>query len=83
MKQITVRSVDEALSKALVAEARRRRSSLNQTVLELLAQGLGLSRAAPFDNGLGTLAGTWTDDEAEEFEASMAPFEEVDEELWR
>lgn len=83
VKQLTVRSVDEALAKALEAEARRRRCSVNQTVLEILEQGLGLSGAAGFDNGLGKLAGTWTEDEAKAFEASIAPFEQVDEELWR
>ena len=83
MKQLTVRSVDEALAKALEAEARRRRCSVNQTVLEILGAGLGLSGDRGYDNGLGALAGTWTDKEAAELEAAMAPFEQVDEELWR
>ena len=83
MKQLTVRSVNEALAKALEAEARRRRCSVNQAVLEILSQGLGLTGDQGFDNGLGKLAGTWTDEEAVELEASTAQFEEVDEELWR
>jgi prevent-host-death family protein len=42
-----------------------------------------LPPGAPFDNGLGELAGTWTDDEAAEFDAAVAPLDEIDEELWR
>jgi hypothetical protein len=34
-------------------------------------------------NGLAHLAGTWTAEEHREFEESVAPFEEIDAELWR
>jgi hypothetical protein len=55
--------------------------SLNQTVIDLLSQrlGVGVMRS----NGLGRLAGSWSDEELERFEAAVAPFERVDEELWR
>jgi hypothetical protein len=83
VKQLTVRNVDGAMAKALAAEARRRRKSLNQTVLEVLAQGLGLGPDGGLDNGLGKLAGTWSEEDQREFEAATAQFEEIDEELWR
>lgn len=38
---------------------------------------------APFDNGLGEFAGTWTDEEAAEFDAAVTGFGEIEEELWR
>lgn len=34
-------------------------------------------------NGLGRLAGTWSEDEFRDFERATAQFEEADEELWR
>lgn len=34
-------------------------------------------------NGLGRLAGGWSEEEFREFEEAMAPFERVDQELWR
>ena len=83
MKQLTVRNVDPTMAKALAAEARRRRKSLNQTVLEVLAQGLGLGPEGSYDNGLGSLAGTWSEEDLQEFDDATAQFEEVDEELWR
>lgn len=56
--------------------------SLNQTVLELLAQALGL-RGARRSNGLGALAGTWSAEEVAELETALRFTEELDEELWR
>lgn len=83
MKNLTVRNVDPELARALERERRRSGNSLNQTVLELLRQALGVSREAPFSNGLRKLAGVWTDAEHEAFEAARQGFEEIDEDLWR
>lgn len=82
MKAITIRDVDAALARALDREKRRRGRSLNQTVLELLRQALGVEPAQPRSNGLAKLAGTWSQDELDEFERATAAFEQVDEELW-
>jgi plasmid stability protein len=83
MKTITIRNVPPDLADALDDEKHRRGRSLNQTVLELLAQGLGLHPATRRSNGLARLAGTWTDAEHAEFEESIAATEQIDEELWR
>jgi len=81
LKNLTIRNVPDDLADALEREKSRRRESLNQTVIELLSQGLGvgLSRS----NGLARLAGTWTAEDHRMFEESIAPFEEIDAELWR
>lgn len=50
------------------------------TVIDLLGQGLGAQGAR--SNGLGRLAGSWSEDEFHDFERATAPFEGVDEELW-
>ncbi len=83
MKQLTVRNVSPEIAKALEQEKQRRGQSLNQTVLELLRQVLGLAPQSRYDNGLGRLAGTWGEEELKKFEESMAVFEQVDEEIWR
>jgi hypothetical protein len=54
---------------------------LNQTVIELLSQGLGVGVSR--SNGLARLAGQWSDEDFQCFEKAVAPFEEVDPELWR
>ena len=66
---------------ALEKEKGRRKVSLNQLVIDLLSQslGVGMSRS----NGLARLAGTWTAEELRMFEENIAPFEEIDAELWR
>lgn len=55
----------------------RRGRSLNQTVIDLLGQSLGVRGSR--SNGLGRLAGGWSGQEAREFEQAVAPFEQIDE----
>lgn len=68
------------LAEALEREKRRRGKSLNQTVIDLLGQGLGTQGAR--SNGLGGLAGGWSEEEFRDFEQATGPFEAIDEELW-
>lgn len=81
MRTLTVRNVPREVAEALEREKRRRGESLNQTVIELLTQGLGVGTTR--SNGLARLAGRWSEEEFKEFERAVAPFEEIDEELWR
>jgi hypothetical protein len=78
---LTIRNLPPTLAEALEREKRRRGQSLNQTVIELLDQGLGTLRAR--SNGLGRLRGGWSEKEFRDFERAIAQFEEVDEELWK
>lgn len=82
MKHLTIRNVPTTLAKALEKEKRRRGASLNQTVLDILTQGLGIGAGSTRKNGLRRLAGTWTEEEHALFEAAIASTEQVDEELW-
>ena len=81
MKAITVRNVPEDLARALKTETRQRGTSLNQTVLELLTQAVGLGDQ-PRSNGLYDLAGAWSQQDLEAFESATAVFKQVNEELW-
>ena len=83
MKAITVRNVPAELAESLEREKRRRGASLNHTVLALLAEALGISKHATRSNGLGRMAGTWTEAEYREFEQAVAPFDEIDDAIWR
>jgi plasmid stability protein len=83
MKNLTIRNVPKRLAEALNRERRRRDQSLNATVLDLLGRSLGVGPEGRPTNGLARLAGTWTADEHQQFEAAVAPFETVDDEMWR
>lgn len=80
MKALTIRNLPPAVAEALEREKVRRGASVNQTVIDLLRQGLGVG--VPRSNGLGALAGRWTDEELQRFEEVVAPFGEPDPELW-
>lgn len=81
IKALTIRNLPPALADALDREKRRRGKSLNQTVIDLLGQGLGAQGVR--SNGLGRLAGGWSEEEFRDFERATAQFDAVDEELWR
>jgi plasmid stability protein len=83
MGYLTVRDVPSDVAKALRTETRRRGKSLNQTVIDLLKQALGLGWDSPRANGLEKLAGTWSQEELDRFERATAVFEHIDEEEWQ
>jgi len=83
MKHLTIRDIPQELAEALAKEKLRRGKSLNQTVIQLLEQSLGVRSGAPRSNGMRLLAGTWTPEEHRRFEEAIALTEQVDEELWR
>jgi len=80
VKHVTIRNLPAEVAEALEREKRRRGESLNQTVIALLSQGLGVGMSR--SNGLGRLAGRWSEEESQEFDAAVAPFGEIDAELW-
>jgi plasmid stability protein len=83
MSYLTVRNLPAELTRALQEEKRRRGTSLNQVVIDLLRQALGLGWGEPRRNGLEKLAGDWTQEDLKAFEEATAVFEAVDEGLWR
>ncbi|MGC2656666.1 MAG: hypothetical protein WA324_01725 [Bryobacteraceae bacterium] len=78
---LTVRNLPVELAAALENEKRKRGTSLNQTVIDLLEQSLGITGTR--SNGVGRLAGTWTETEHQEFLSSLTVFEEIDREFWK
>jgi len=89
MKQTTVRGIDAPLVRRLKEEARRHGLSLNRTILRLLRQATGLAKQDEPAAGtrhfadLDHLIGTWSEQDADEFDRALARLRHVDEDLWR
>jgi hypothetical protein len=83
-KHLTIRNVPAAIVRELERLRRRTGASLNQTAIDSLGRALGVSLGGePPDNGLGRLAGTWSDAEMQAFEDAAALFEKVDDAVWK
>lgn len=88
MNQLTVRGFDDALIASLSQLAEREGISLSKAALKLMRKGAGLAEGdakprKPIGHALDHLAGTWTQEEADEFNAAVAVFETIDEDMWR
>ncbi len=85
MANISVRGLEpETLSK-LKTLAKKENTSVNALVLRLLARSVGLGQEKPLyerHEDLSELAGAWSQEEAEEFEANTASFGDIDPEQW-
>jgi hypothetical protein len=82
VKALTIRNVDPRLARALAREQSRRKTSLNQVVIDLLRQALGVEGSIRRSNGLAKLAGTWTAKELAEFDRNVEMFGRIDPEEW-
>ena len=87
MNQLTVRGFGDELGESIRRMAQREGISLNQAALKLLRKGAGLSDGQRSENAIGDslddLFGTWTAEEADEFNAALEVFETVDESAWK
>ena len=83
--QLTIRDVDERLRNAIQHEATTRGLSLNRTLLLLLRQATGLQAPAarPEYDDLDDLSGTWSTEEAEDFDRVLADQRVIEEGLWK
>lgn len=82
---MTVRGIDETTSTTLKDRARRDGISVNALTLRIIREGLGLEkkkRMAVYED-LDHLAGTWSAEDAAEFERAVSVFEKVDKDLWK
>ena len=85
MKAITLRNIPPQLDKRIQEEASSSGASLNKTVIRLLLKATGLgtrdSGARRF-NDLDHLAGTWSEQEAADFDRVLAEQRQIDDQLW-
>jgi plasmid stability protein len=87
MKALTVRSLPPQVAKAIRDKAKKERRSLNQTVVALLEEAtLGTARPkvgkAAIHHDLDHLFGTWTKEEADEFDAFLEESRGVNPKDW-
>ena len=87
MKQLTVRGFDDQLAEAIRQLARRDGTSLNQAALKLLRRGAGLPDGQGDGRNIGSalndLFGSWSQEEADEFDRALEIFASVDESDWK
>jgi hypothetical protein len=87
MSQLTVRGFDEDLEREIRRLADHEDISLNKALIRLLRRGAGLDEDGSSRDRVGTsldhLAGTWSDEQAREFEGIQRDFEGIDPELWK
>ena len=83
--QLTLRGLGEELTRRIRELARREGISLNRAALRLLRRGAGLAEGQPDTVGdsLDDHIGTWTEEEAAEFDAAVSDLEKIDESLWQ
>jgi plasmid stability protein len=79
MANVLLRGLDAPTLSRLRAQARRRGISVNRLIVETLKRAH--AGGETFDD-LDALAGRWSEREAEAFAAAVAPFCEIDAELW-
>ncbi len=86
MPSMSIRGLDERALARLKERAEREGSSLNSLVVRILQEDAGVSakprQLQKFDD-LDALAGTWTPQQAADFERNTATFGEIDPALWK
>ena len=86
MANVSLRGISDEVKDELKIEAQRRNQSVNALLLSLISKGIGRQekhsfRVKHFD--LDELAGTWSDDDAAEFDTAISSFNQIDESLWK
>ena len=85
MKQLTIRGVGEKEHTAIKDQADRKGMSINRYVLSIIREAVGLGSEKPSQkifHDLDHLAGTWDQEELEEFERNLSLQREIDKDLW-
>ena len=79
--QYTLRNVPPEVDARVRAICAEERLSLNDVLLRLLRDAVGLGLDAPRVRDVSDVAGTWVEDP--DFDAALAAQRQVDEELWK
>jgi hypothetical protein len=79
--QYTIRNISAALDDRLRKRAAEERRSLNETVVRILTEALGLSITVAPRRDVSKVAGTWKDDPV--FDRALLDQDTVDADLWK
>ncbi|NJN83440.1 MAG: hypothetical protein HC802_14910 [Caldilineaceae bacterium] len=86
MKQLTIRGVSDELHLTISQESKRLNMSLNRYVLSLLEEAAGVGNGGGQQaeyHDLDEMAGTWSQEDADEFARHLAAQRTIDEGLWQ
>ena len=86
LKQITIRSIPDEITKTVRKEAARKGVSLNKAIISLLEKavsGKPEQKKRTLYHDLDHLAGIWSREESAEFEKNLKTQRKVDSELWK
>jgi hypothetical protein len=85
MKAITIRGIDSSVSSKLKQVAKNERKSVNQLVLDMIKQNIGMQKRKKYTkkyNDLDHLFGKWTDSEFDKIQGIINSQRKIDLELW-
>jgi len=85
MKAITLRNLPPQLERAVHKKAREKKLSFNKAVIALLEESAGRqnSKETVRYHELDPLCGSWSKDEAEQFDRALVEQRRIDPKLWR
>ena len=85
MKAITIRGIDYSVSSKLKQVAKNEKKSVNQLVLDMIKQNIGMQKRKKYTkkyNDLDHLFGKWTDSEFDKIQGIINSQRKIDLELW-
>jgi len=85
MKAITIGGIDPDMAERLEEVSSRQGKSINQLVLDILRQELGMEKRKRYTrtyDDLDELFGRWSDSEFEQIQGSIDEERKIDPELW-
>ena len=86
MKAITIRGIDSSVSSKLKQVAKNEKKSVNQLVLDMIKQNIGMQKRKKYTkkyNDLDHLFGKWTDAEFDNIQGIINSQRKIDLELWK
>ena len=82
MNQFSLRRVPPEVERRLRAVAQENSESVNAAINRILAESLGVVPEGSRKRDLSDLAGSWSEDEAAEFDRATEQFGRIDEKMW-
>jgi len=86
MSTLSIRGLDDTLSKQLKKTASAEQKSVNQFVIEILKQHLGMAKQKKFTqsfNDLDHLFGSWSEESFNTITKKIDSERQIDNELWK
>jgi uncharacterized protein (DUF1778 family) len=86
MKSVTIRGIEPDLAEKLKQAAKQKELSVNQFLLNIMRQHLGLQKKKRFTlihHDLDHLFGKWSEDEFRQIQEKIDSERNIDKELWQ